>query len=210
MSLYEDLGVPKTADRATIKRTYRKKAQQLHPDRPGGDVNKFHAIQKAYDVLGDDARRANYDATGADGHQDHRGMLMQRMAALFMQLVEQNDVDHTDIITLMREGFVNGKDKTKRDIAALQKRVDKYERAKNRLKRNGAGDNVFAQMLDGSISMVRRGIEMGKLEIENVDEMLTILKDYQYSADGGAYSPNTMHNLMRMAATDVFGAGNVR
>ena len=199
MSLYEDLGVPKTADRATIKRTYRKKAQQLHPDRPGGDVNKFHAIQKAYDVLGDDARRAHYDAHGTDGQQDRPGMLMQRLAALFMQLVESQDADRADLILLMREGLMNGKTKTKQDIAKLESKITKYERAKKRLTRKGQGENIFAQMLDGQISMVRRGMELGKAEIQNVDDMLLILKDYQYSADGGSYAPQTMQALFQMA-----------
>lgn len=57
---YETLGVPRTASSEEIKRAYRKMASQHHPDR-GGDTQKFQKIQAAYDVLGDDQKRAQYD-----------------------------------------------------------------------------------------------------------------------------------------------------
>lgn len=202
MNLYEDLGVPRTADRATIKRAYRKKAQKLHPDRPDGDVEKFHSIQKAYDVLYDDARRAHYDAHGTDGQQDRQCMLIHRLAALMLQLVEQNDVDHVDIITLMRQALGNGKSQTQQLMRAQEQKIAKYERAKKRLKKKGGGDNLLVQMLDGQIGLVRRGLELGASEITNVDDMLKILADYSYSADGGSYA--TMNSLAQMAAFQVF------
>ena len=75
-SLYDDLGVSKDArpDRATIKRQYQR-AQNRIPTGPAGMPEKFHQITRAYDVLYDDARRAHYDQTGADGQQDKRGAL---------------------------------------------------------------------------------------------------------------------------------------
>lgn len=185
MNLYEDLGVPKDADRATIKRAYRKKAMKLHPDRDGGDKEKFHAVQKAYDVLYDDARRAHYDAHGTDGAQDRQGDLVRRLAALFMQLIESQDVDHADIVGLMRNALTQGKAQTNAAIRGQEQKITKYERAKKRLTKKGQGDNLLAQMLDGQISLVKRGIELGKLEIGCVDDMIKMLADYQYAADAG-------------------------
>jgi curved DNA-binding protein len=57
---YAALGVPKTASADEIKRAFRKLASQHHPDK-GGDTAKFQAIQAAYAILGDDAKRAEYD-----------------------------------------------------------------------------------------------------------------------------------------------------
>lgn len=205
MSLYDELGVPKSADRATIKRAYRKKAQKLHPDRSGGDVNKFHAIQKAYDVLYDDARRAHYDAHGTDGTQDRQGDLVRRLAALFMQLIEQNDVDHANIIILMKQAMLNGKNQTQQEIKVQEQKIAKYERAKKRLTKKGDGDNLFVQLLDGQISIMRRGLELGKTELTNVDDMVKILEDYQYHTNEGPQYPYTMNSLMQTAAFEVFG-----
>lgn len=59
-NLYSVLGVDRDADADAIKRAYRRLAAQHHPDR-GGDTARFQEIQQAYDVLGDLARRREYD-----------------------------------------------------------------------------------------------------------------------------------------------------
>src|SRR5579862_981745 len=66
---YEVLGVAKGASQDDIKKAYRKKALQYHPDRNPGDKEaekKFKEISEAYDVLSDDNKRAMYDRYGAD------------------------------------------------------------------------------------------------------------------------------------------------
>jgi DnaJ-class molecular chaperone len=64
---YEILGVPRTASKEDIKKAYREKAKQHHPDRPGGNADQFKAAGEAYAVLSDDAKRAQYDRFGSAG-----------------------------------------------------------------------------------------------------------------------------------------------
>jgi len=61
--LYEILGVPKDADDDTIKRAYRAKARELHPD-AGGDEEHFKELTGAYEILSNAQARANYDQYG--------------------------------------------------------------------------------------------------------------------------------------------------
>jgi len=64
---YDVLGVAQTSSADEIKKAYRKKAMQYHPDRNQGDdaaEQKFKEINEAYDVLKDDQKRSAYDQFG--------------------------------------------------------------------------------------------------------------------------------------------------
>jgi molecular chaperone DnaJ len=62
---YKILGVPKTASDKEIARAYRKLAKQYHPDANPGSEERFKEISAAYDVVGDQARRKEYDEVRA-------------------------------------------------------------------------------------------------------------------------------------------------
>ena len=67
---YEVLGVEKNATADEIKKAYRKKAIQYHPDRNPGDKEaeeKFKEAAEAYDVLSNPDKRARYDQFGHAG-----------------------------------------------------------------------------------------------------------------------------------------------
>jgi len=64
---YEVLQVSPRAEADVIRAAYRTLARKYHPDH-GGDARRMIALNDAWDVLGDPARRADYDAsrTGAE------------------------------------------------------------------------------------------------------------------------------------------------
>ncbi|QHI96005.1 molecular chaperone DnaJ [Aristophania vespae] len=64
---YEALSVSRTASQDELKKAFRKKAMQYHPDRNPGDKEaeqKFKEINAAYEVLRDEEKRAAYDRYG--------------------------------------------------------------------------------------------------------------------------------------------------
>ncbi|TDS57546.1 molecular chaperone DnaJ [Myroides indicus] len=64
---YEILGIDKSADAAAIKKAYRKKAIEFHPDKNPGDKvaeEKFKEAAEAYEVLSDPDKKARYDQYG--------------------------------------------------------------------------------------------------------------------------------------------------
>ena len=60
---YAVLGLASDASGEEIKRAYRRKALQYHPDRNAAAeaTDRFRAVQEAYEVLSDDTRREAYD-----------------------------------------------------------------------------------------------------------------------------------------------------
>lgn len=61
---YEILGVSRDATDEEIKKAYRRLAHKYHPDKAGGDEQKFKEINEAYQVLSDKQKRAQYDQFG--------------------------------------------------------------------------------------------------------------------------------------------------
>jgi molecular chaperone DnaJ len=67
---YEVLGVSETAMPKDITRAYRKLAREFHPDANPGNASaedKFKEISAAYDVVGDETKRAEYDEVRRQG-----------------------------------------------------------------------------------------------------------------------------------------------
>ena len=64
---YEVLGVAKGASADEIKKAFRRAAVQHHPDKEGGNEEKFKEINEAYDVLKDSQKRQRYDQFGHAG-----------------------------------------------------------------------------------------------------------------------------------------------
>jgi molecular chaperone DnaJ len=67
---YDLLGVSRSATAEDLKKAYRKRARELHPDSNPGDpaaAERFKEVSRAYAVLSDDEQRARYDRFGEAG-----------------------------------------------------------------------------------------------------------------------------------------------
>ncbi len=66
---YNILGVGKGSTQDEIKKAFRKKAHEYHPDKATGNEAKFKEINEAYQVLGDAKKRSQYDQFGSTFEQ---------------------------------------------------------------------------------------------------------------------------------------------
>lgn len=68
---YSLLGVSRGASDEEIKKAFRKKAHELHPDK-GGDAEAFKKVNEAYQALSDPQKRQQYDTFGTADPQQQR------------------------------------------------------------------------------------------------------------------------------------------
>ncbi|NOZ43794.1 MAG: J domain-containing protein [bacterium] len=58
---YEILGLNEDASIDDIKKAFKKLAVKYHPDKPGGDKEKFQAVNEAHGILSDEKKKQQYD-----------------------------------------------------------------------------------------------------------------------------------------------------
>ncbi len=175
--LYAILGLNPEALQQEIKKAYRSLAQTHHPDK-GGDVETFHQIQLAYDVLGNKERRQKYDATGDTGQKSGNpySVVEQRTMNLFTGIIAEGEFSK-DIIK-------SAKNKVEGKIQELAKLS--YEGAKELLlleKQLGrvefdSDDNLFQNLLEAKVGEIKRELEHLAGEIKILEEMLEYLDHY--------------------------------
>ena len=71
---YDILGVSKSSSEAEIKKAYRKKAIEFHPDKNPGNAaaeESFKSAAEAYEVLSDPQKKAQYDRPCSFRHHNH-------------------------------------------------------------------------------------------------------------------------------------------
>lgn len=133
-TLYEVLGVKKTASQQEIKKAYHKMALRLHPDKNNGDEEakeKFQQLQKVISIIGDEEKRALYDETGCVDDADLAGEAVDNLKDFFRTMYKK--VTEADI----EEFEVNyrGSDSERKDL------IDLYKKHKGNMK------TLFCSML---------------------------------------------------------------
>ena len=73
MSYYATLGVDENATQDEIKKAYRKLSKQFHPDVNPNGAEKFKDIADAYDTLGNEQKKAQYDAYSSNQRFSNSG-----------------------------------------------------------------------------------------------------------------------------------------
>ncbi|CAN8257004.1 unnamed protein product [Cochlearia groenlandica] len=117
-SLYEVIGVEKTATSQEIRKAYHKMALRLHPDKNKDDEEakeKFQQLQKVMSILGDEEKRTIYDQTGSVDDADLSGESFENFREFFKTMYKK--VTEADIEEF--EANYRGSESEKKDLIAL-------------------------------------------------------------------------------------------
>jgi len=184
MNLYEILGVAKDAGSAAIKAAYRKLAQQHHPDK-GGDKDRFQAIQQAYEVLSDDERRADYDATGEVRQQGPtlRQEAMEIVCAVVDEALESYDPVHDNLIDRAVLTIESGIRKLEDQVKSLTQRHARVSKAIGRASAKAGNEDVVSPIFARALENIARPLENAKRHIVKCREAIKILREHDYHVD---------------------------
>ena len=181
-NLYEVLGVSEDADDSEIKKAYRKKAQEHHPDK-GGDTEVFQEINKAYDILSDAIKRDHYNQTGQE-HQDiANNQIIEALFSIVLNLIQHSNVENTDIIATAKmvlnqqQGSHNAR---KRQLEAEETKI---KNAANRISIVNGKENFLQSALLNQANMVKQAIAQADHMIQLGERIIVMLSDYQYKVD---------------------------
>lgn len=163
MNHYERLEVRPDATEDEIKRAYRAKARENHPDK-GGRAEEFASIAAAYEVLTDPSRRLLYDTTG----QDQRTPIEAEVQQILLNLFNEALSGQEDISLL---AFVRDKMKLARQQIIEERKKLKERRKQLELKRikitSTDAVNLAHMVIDGQI----KAVDAGLAEMDHQEEI---------------------------------------
>lgn len=182
-NLYSILGVDRSASGEEIKKAYRKKAQENHPDK-GGDKEEFFKIKNAYGILSNPGTRARYNRTGNPKGDipQLRAKAMQEVAQMILTLIENADPDRTDYIKLAIVNFEMNRENVKKTIAKHEENLKKKKKIRKRfrMKKKDPHKDFIGNALDKDIEGIEFSIEHGKELIELANECIKVAGEYEY------------------------------
>ena len=93
MNPYKILEVDKSTTDREIKQAYRRKSRECHPDRGGSD-EAMQEVNRAYEVLSDPEKRAEYDQTGTvSNNPPIEARATQIIIQVYMEVLQQTQYD---------------------------------------------------------------------------------------------------------------------
>ena len=180
--LYNVLDIEETASKEEIKKAYRKRARETHPDTNKGKEEEFIDVNKAYLVLADDLKRSKYDQTGQEDFRDNISeRAMGLLSQLFTDTIAQcnEELFYIDIMKVIKDTIVAMEQNQKKIKEEGQKRISFLEKLLPKIKNKG-DKPVFESVIQKLI----QGTKMKIAQIEDEEKVgelaLLLLQNYSF------------------------------
>jgi curved DNA-binding protein CbpA len=184
MDLYETLGVARDATRETIRKAFRRRARQTHPD-AGGVAEDFHAVELAHRVLIDDKRRARYDADGSidDQVDTLESEAMSIIGRMIETIVADEGAKHRDLVADMKRALDVEIAQARRSREDGEHFIVRTQNLRTRLK-GGKG----RALIDG---MLARKIDQAKVALDALARQIEVREMAQKLIDDASFEPES-------------------
>lgn len=183
MSLYKDLGLDPSCTNEEIKYQYRILAHKHHPDM-GGDEEIFKRISKAYEVLGDPDRRAEYDSTGKTGEDmSVKSEAIQRLGNMVTQFIFNINPEVDDLIAKMKADINQARHRVEGDIVTCNRLIHNLNIIVKKIRMKKQGENILKTFAENQITLREKELITFNRTLEVFALMMDILDNYHYGND---------------------------
>lgn len=206
-SLYDKLGVDNKASSDEIKKAYKDKAKEHHPDKPGGDAQKMTEIALAYDILKDPSRRKRYDETGQENEAPFDKRFQEFIQVLFIRIIDsEDDVESVDMVFKLRSQANNELKGAKINREQLAGRKKKLQKVFDRL--SSKKENRISHVLIMNIDEMKIQIGLIDDHIKFLNDVIECLGHYNYKFEEPNIPENGYGSTIRwsMEDEDVYNA----
>lgn len=198
-ALYDLLGLTPAATDPDIRKAYKSKAKQLHPDVTGGvESEEFVKMKKAYDILINPETRKMYDEMGIIDGEHESKLLNAAIGGLqqcFNMLIDEvgtEEMIYVDVIGSMKLNIQTNLDLHKKNQQSAAKVLAKIEKTKKatqkRLKIKKDAPNIFIMALDRSAQPHRDNMLKSDQAVLLCETMMKMLENYEYTFDEKPFS----------------------
>lgn len=181
---YETLGVPLDATQEEIKKSYRDKSKELHPDVNNGDDKGFAELAKAYEVLSDPERRKKYDETGTDKKISEQEEVSAIIVMLTMQFLGKNlDPKTNSLVDYIKDSSKTMLRGLEESIESFKRSIEQDTHAANRIVRKEEGHNFILAIIQNKIESSKKEIQKRKEAISAYEKVYDEIVKYSYLVD---------------------------
>lgn len=181
-NLYNVLGVVKTASFSEIKKAFRQKIKEYHPD-SGNEKNssKFQEVMLSYEILGNDEKRAAYDSTGYVNDDDYniKKLSYDGLCRLFRRVIDENSnntsLDLKDLIVKIKLLIGSDIQSCKKRISISENKSKLIDRIRSKLVDDSK--SILYEILDDEKQKYQFDIYQANLQLIVDNTMLKYLKD---------------------------------
>ena len=187
---YDLLGVLSDASQDEIKKAFRAKAKECHPDHHPGDAEKestFKRLSIVYGVLSNPDSRRHYDETG-DGPQidniltEVYGLIIQTFQTL--KKAAGDDILYGDPFKRMKDVFTESKDDAEGHIKKLKSQNDRNDKLIKKITHKAGGKDSFLHLALAEEKRENgRQMERAKHAIEIMDRACAVLDEFTFKAE---------------------------
>lgn len=186
---YDTLGVPPDASADDIKGAFRRKAQQVHPDRGGSD-EEMAKVNRAYAVLADPQARQRYDETGTDG-PDAPSLEQEAQQGLREVLTKAIERNPANIVREATGLAASNRTVLSRTLEGVRTNLARLEKQRGRVRSKGAR-NIAEEIIAAGIASSEEHQKRLEYCLEIQTRIEHLLTEYEQDDPPAATSMNSM------------------